>query len=175
MTTTTATKIHAFEQAGLGKAPFRYVGMLHQEISYGERVIGSAGGIPITTKPGGTCDYCGKYIVNIFNVESSDGHKFHVGCDCIQKVGDAGLTKLVKADVKKMKAAREAARIAQAKADLPKAYSLQGQPHPSSYHAGEGKTLAHYCEWLLKNGGTSGKLRACRMIEAAVAPRVTDE
>lgn len=165
----TSAAIHPFEKAGLGKAPFRYVGMVDQEISYGQRVIGSVGGIPIMTKPGGTCDYCGQYIVNMFNVVSADGHKFHVGCDCIHKV-DARLEQAIKPDLKKMKAARDKARIEQARADLPNAHLLRNDPHPSPYHAEQGKRLWHYCEWLLKNGGTSGKLRAARMIEAAIAP-----
>lgn len=169
----TISEVHPFEKAGLGVAPFRYVGMIAQEISYGERVIGSAGGVPITTKPGGTCDFCGAYIVNMFQVESSDGNRFKVGCDCIKKV-DAKLTKSIAVDVKKMKAIRERQRIADAKAALPKAYKLQGQPHPAPYHAADGKTLANYVEWLLANGGTAGKLRACRMVEAAIAPVVEE-
>lgn len=166
----TQTTIHPFESRGLGKAPFRYVGIQHQEISYGQRVIGSAGGVPITTKPGGTCAYCHAYIVNMFNVESADGQRFHVGCDCIRKV-DGALAKLVDADVKKDKAAREAARIQQAKDALPHAELLKGQPHPIAYHAADGKSLWHYAGWLLQNGGKSGQLRAARMIEAAISPR----
>jgi hypothetical protein len=169
MNMTTATQMHSFEKAGLGLSPFRYVGMEHQEIEYGQRVIGSVGGCSITTKPGGTCAYCGQYIVNMFQVESADGKRFHVGCDCIEKVGDAGLIKLVAADLKKLKAQREADRIVRAKSALPKAYGLTNQPHPNGYMAEQGKTLRDYCEWLMTHSGTAGKLRAARMIEAAIA------
>ncbi len=77
---------HPFEKAGLGKAPFRYIGAVFQEKMYGQAVVGNAGGIPITTQPGGSCAYCGAYIINMFNIESSDGKVFHVGSDCVMKV-----------------------------------------------------------------------------------------
>lgn len=170
---TTQPTIHPFQAAGLGNAPFRYVGVEHQEIAYGERVIGSAGGVPITTKPGGTCAYCRKYIVNLFVVESMDGNRFHVGCDCIRKVNVIG-TKAMDKDVKEMKKSREAARIAEAKANLPHAHGLRSQPHPNAFHAANGKTLADYVAWLFKNSGTSGMLRAARMVELAMAS-VVDE
>ena len=167
MTTETQTEVHPFEARGLGKAPFRYVGLQYQEISYGERVIGNVGGCAMTTKPGGTCAYCHAYIVNMFNVESSDGNRFHVGCDCIKKVGDVKLAKQIAPALKKLKASRDAARIAAAKAALPGKTSLAGKPHPNAYAQANGKTLADYCEWLLKNGGTTGRLKAARIIESA--------
>lgn len=169
------TTIHPFEKAGLGKAPFHYVGMVEQEMKYGERVIGSVGGIEITTKPGGTCEFCGHYILNIFMVESSDGKRFKVGCDCIKKVGDNNLVKLVSKDVKKMKEQREVARIQEAKAALPTAHKLFGQSHPNAYHASQGKTMVHYLEWMFKNAGRSGQLQAARIIEAAISPVIQEE
>ncbi len=156
--------IHAFEQAGLGKAPFRYIGMEHQDISYGQRVVGHAGGCPIMTKPGGTCDYCGTYIVNIFTVESADGNRFKVGCECVRKTGDAGLVRNVDRDVKEMERKRrqekaKAKRIAEAKAtqdaieSLPRVSGiLAGIPHPIPAHAAEGRTTLDYVQWLLGYG-----------------------
>ena len=101
----------------------------------------------------------------MFVVESADGQRFHVGCDCIRKVDDQGgmirdAGKFAD-DVKRMKKDREAARIAEAKANLPQAHALRNQPHPNAWHASEGKTLAHYCEWLFANSGTAGRLRGC--------------
>lgn len=89
------TMIHCFEAAGLGKAPFVYLGCEYQEISHGERVLGSIGGVAITTRPGGTCQYCGTAIVNLFRIRSSDGNEFIVGSECVLKTGDEGLIKLV--------------------------------------------------------------------------------
>lgn len=167
--------IHPFEKAGLGKAPFRYVGIEAQEISHGRRVLGSVGGCEMTTKPGGSCAFCAHYILDMFVVESADGQRFHVGCDCIRKV-DAKLTRSIEADAKKAKKDREAARIKAAREMVwsQQAYSLRCQPHPSPYHAGEGKNLAHYVEWLFQNGGTSGQLRAARLVEKAISCVVSE-
>jgi hypothetical protein len=66
--------IHIFEAAGLGKAPFTYVGYYVKS---------------------GSCDYCGTAIINNFSVQSSDNKIFKVGCDCIEKSGDSGLKKVV--------------------------------------------------------------------------------
>lgn len=161
--------IHAFEQAGLGKAPFRYVGMEYQEISYGQAVVGHAGGVPITTKPGGLCAYCGQYIVNMFGVESADGNRFHVGCECIRKTGDAGMMKLVAADEKKRKnAQREAAEKRRKENDRHTclydletvAHLLAANPHPNNYRANEGDTEFDYVRWMIhhKIYGTAAKI-----------------
>ena len=144
--------IHPFERSGLGKAPFRYLGILHQEINYGEAVIGSVGGIPITTHAGGTCDHCGHAIIDMFRVQSVDGKIFKVGCDCINKV-DTKLAAVIKSDAKKAKEAREDARIAAAKAALPIAYALTSQPHPTAWRAQQGDTMGDYCKWMFQNAG----------------------
>jgi hypothetical protein len=152
----TETKMHCFEAAGLGKAPFRYLGMQHQEIGYGQRVIGSAGGIPITTKPGGSCEYCGAYIVNMFTIESADGRRFVVGCECVRKTGDSGLIRLVDEDIKKAerekRRAKKLAEVQSAKeyceANLQTASGkLSELPHPSPWLAQEGKTEFDYVKW----------------------------
>lgn len=162
----TATAIHPFEQRGLGQAPFRYVGIEAQEMSHGQRVLGSVGGCEVTTQPGGTCAYCGQYIVNMFNVESADGQRFHVGSDCIRKV-DAALAAEIAPAIKQRKRDRDNARIAAAKAALPHAASLRSRPHPVPMLAEQGRTLADYCEWLFKHAGTSGSLRAAKIVETA--------
>jgi len=149
--------VHCFEKAGLGLAPFRYAGMVHQDIAYGERVLGSIGGCTLTTKPGSTCDYCGTAITNIFRVESADGRSFKVGCECIKKTGDEGLIRRVQADVTKMERERRQARKL-AKAAAEKAYcedvlvrqmgSLLSLPHPHPYRASQGETLADWARWM---------------------------
>jgi hypothetical protein len=177
MSTATMTAVHPFEQSGNGKAPFRYVGIVHQEIAYGEAVVGSVGGCLMTTKPGGTCDYCGQYILNMFRVESADGNRFKVGCDCIAKVDETAPVRNVsqmRADIKRMKAERDLARIIQARANMEHAHSLKSQPHPTAFMASNGKTLHDYAGWLFTNGGTAGKLRAARMVEASISARVED-
>lgn len=58
---------HPWEKAGLGRAPFRFVMMT--------KAPGKGDG----------CHYCGTGIVYLFHCVSSDGRKFHVGCDCIAR------------------------------------------------------------------------------------------
>lgn len=169
----TMTKtIHCFEAAGLGKAPFRYIGEQFQDIRYGNtRVIGNIGGCTLETKPGGTCDYCGTYIVNMFTIESADGNRFKVGCDCVLKTGDAGLIRKVDAAVKKNRKAREIARKrAQAQDDreLCETYQiglLASKPHPHPSMARDGKTLADWAQWMLeaKNYATLAKVIRAEM------------
>lgn len=148
------TMVHCFEKAGLGKAPFRYIGIEDQNISHGQRIIGSVGGVQIETKPGGTCAYCGTYIVNMFNVESADGNRFHVGCECIKKTGDEGLIRRVEAEVKKMeKARREAKKKAKLAAERELCETAQigllaSKPHPHPYRAAQGETLYDWARWM---------------------------
>lgn len=77
---------HAFELAGLGLAPFRFVGMSENVICYPDG----------SQQAGGTCDYCSTGIRFECRVASADGKSFKVGCNCIAKVGDLGLMKAYK-------------------------------------------------------------------------------
>lgn len=80
-------RTHRWEIAGLGRAPFRYLGMYENRYDMG---FGQS-------KPGGTCTYCGQGILYCFKVESSDGRKFVVGCDCIAHCHDPAEAIVVKA------------------------------------------------------------------------------
>jgi len=77
---------HVFEVAGLGKAPFKYIGF--KQMTYSPA--------PGIFQPGTACAYCATGINNVFIIESSDGKRFHVGCDCLMKTGDNGLIKAYK-------------------------------------------------------------------------------
>lgn len=69
--------MHPFEKAGFGKAPYRCTGVTVNRFE-----------MPgFGWKPGGSCCYCGTGILYEYHVESSDGCKFHVGCDCAEKIG----------------------------------------------------------------------------------------
>lgn len=78
----TKTKIHPFETAGLGKAPFHFIGMDRKNSS---------------------CQYCGTAIMYRFFIQSSDGKKHFVGSDCIAKTDTGTLSRVVDAEVKKMR------------------------------------------------------------------------
>lgn len=69
--------MHPFEQANLGKAPFRCT---HVTVRWF-----SIPGVPGTTKPGSSCDYCGTGIAYEYWIKSSDEKTFKVGCDCVLK------------------------------------------------------------------------------------------
>lgn len=165
--TATETKIHAFEKAGLGKAPFRFVGQIHQDIAYGQAVISPD--LMITTKPGGTCDYCGTYILNMFRIVSSDGRTFKVGSDCVAKTGDAGLIRKVAAVVKtataKRTAERNAAKIETLKAQLADETiraKLAVAQAPSS--ARTTWSLISYADWMIVHAGTAGKIKVAGLV-----------
>jgi hypothetical protein len=169
---TTTNTIHPFEAAGLGLAPFRYVGMVQQNVSGGLRSLGTSGGVEFFTKPGGTCAYCGTYIVQMFNIRSADGKEFHVGCDCVRKTGDNNLIRIIEQDEKAArkatKLARENARIAAAVAKLPAVQgTLAAEPHPTEAAANRGRTLLDWVRWMLENAGQAGKLRVASVIERA--------
>jgi hypothetical protein len=146
------TDIHCFERAGLGKAPFHYRGTIDQNVVHGLATLGNG----LQTKPGGTCDYCGTAILNMFSVESSDGRRFKVGCECIKKTGDTGMIRLLDADIaKRDRAKRDARKHAKQSAD--KAYceskqlgKLADRPHPAPWFASEGKTLADWARWMME-------------------------
>lgn len=121
---------HSFEVAGLGKAPFRFVGFQVNVITYPDG----------TTKPGGTCDYCGTGIANECAVRSADGKTFKVGCDCIRKVDDSGLLKAyknspeVRAHKRNLEAAKAKAVRAEAVALIEaNEAALKAQPHPKGF------------------------------------------
>lgn len=106
-----------------------------------------------TTKPGGTCDYCGTYI---FNVESTDGNRFHVGCECIRKTDDSGMIQLVNDDVRRMnRDRRQAKRIASEQADenFCRSFqigSLSSKPHPHAGRAADGETLTDWARFMIQ-------------------------
>jgi len=82
------TIVHAFEERGLGKAPFTFV----REIDLG------FGG------PKDNCHFCGQMIRYLEVIRSSDGKEFHVGCNCVEKTGDKGLIDVVKRERSRLRA-----------------------------------------------------------------------
>jgi len=159
---------HPFEAANLGKAPFKFCGM-H------EKVYVAYPGAP--AQPAGTCCYCGMGIKYCCSIQSADGKKFIVGCDCVLKLNRADnrlVTEVERAkatidreNARKAKAARlpkELARIEAARSMIEaKREALAAKPHPMI----KDKTLADYVDYLSLNGGHSGRLRMARIVEGA--------
>ena len=150
--------IHKFEKAGLGKAPFFYAG-------YRKEAFKASPDSP--EQPAGSCKFCGMALIHVFSVRSSDGKTFDVGCDCIEKVGDAGLVKIAKTQMSEIQKAtrraynekrrlkeaqRAAAALAAVKSDPAIRAELTAQPHPHPYFASQGKTMLDSIEWLLERG-----------------------
>jgi hypothetical protein len=129
---TTATQndtIHKFEIAGLGKAPFKLIGFYKMPSNSLAGQNPDAYNMALRAMPQGagcgSCQFCGIPLINNFIIESSDGQKNAVGCDCVQKVGDRGLTTKIKemqriARKEKRDAEREATRLAKLEAEREK-------------------------------------------------------
>jgi len=169
--------IHEFERAGLGEAPFRLVGV--KDTSEGANSdglvsAGTVGGLECLTTPGGTCAYCGRAIIILCSVKSFDGRRFHVGSDCIKKVGDKGLTSSVKKRVaalrtKKRNAAtdRRVAKTKELLLDSRIIKALKSVEHPQPWRADKGETMLDWCSWMLKHSGRSGSIKVCQVVEKA--------
>lgn len=173
----TFVKIHPFEAAGMGQAPFRFVGYERKaHVDY-------PGATP---RPGSSCDYCGTAIMDVFMVRSADGREFKVGCDCIRKVYaefDADIpVDARKAIARMQRQQREASRMAKfEKASVRRNATREtlaanpdwfvDQPHPfaggNAFFAE--KTLRDYYEYLLQSGGVGGWDRVAKIIEARAA------
>jgi len=155
--TATVTKIHKFEEAGLGRAPFRFIGVETGAERAAIQMERASSGMVYTTNNATSCDYCGQGIMNAYRVRSADGKDFKVGCDCIRKTGDSGLIKCV---TEEEKAKRRAANRKRGEAkwqrecDLRDAFiggkceSLRSMPHPKGR---EGCTAYDYVQWCVEN------------------------
>lgn len=118
------TKEHVFSH--LGKPPYRFVGV--------DELVFTIPGTGIN-KAGGACDHCGTCIRHAFYFVSADGKNFKVGSSCVNKSGDAGLRKIVSAEVRKRKAEKEEAELPSLKETLLKHISeneelIRTKPHP---------------------------------------------
>ncbi len=110
-------KIHLFEHSGLGKHPFKLIGVYSlpssglasaNPMAYQDQLKAMPKGVGI-----GSCAYCHTPLTHNFIIQSSDGKKNAVGCDCIKKVGDRGLIEAVKlAQREQRREKKQAERIA---------------------------------------------------------------
>lgn len=150
-------QVHKFESAGLGAAPFRFV-------SHEAKWFTAPGQAP---RPGSSCDYCGTAIVHCFHVESADGRRFKVGSECIAKVGDAGLAKSIAPAIRAARHEADARRIAEGRAEVEAQFMVPGRDIGDSPN-GRG-SFVEYFDWMMRNAGTAGKLRAIRLARKAIA------
>lgn len=171
------SKLHPFERAGLGKAPFRFVGYAY---SVGPiRTVLPDGIVYEVGAPGqpmGTCAYCAQGIAHIYRVRSADGREFGVGSDCVAKCdADPKLVKAVDTEVKKRERQARQARVERRKlgldatlADPDVRTKLASVPHPRGFsdrETGRKLTLLDWCEWMLAHSGDRGR----RTVEKKIA------
>lgn len=156
---------HVFQRAGLGLAPFRFVGV---ETRRGPIPLPGGGFAGAPGQPMGSCDYCGTGIADCYLIESADGRRFVVGSECVRKTGDAGLTAQVDKERSKRRKLAQEARIQRARdaLRLPEvADRLRAKPHGRAYFAERGLTRLEEVSWLMDHAGMSGKVRAARIVE----------
>jgi hypothetical protein len=99
--------IHAFEVAGLGKAPYQFLGV---SVKVGPLPLPDGGMVGAPGQPMGSCKFCGTGIKYCFNLLSADGKEFYVGCECIKKSGDRGLLRVVSTFEKEQRRAKNEER-----------------------------------------------------------------
>ena len=156
---------HVFERAGLGKAPFKYLGYEHKTYQ-------ACPGAPIQV--GGSCDYCCTGITNMFYFQSADGKRFKVGSECAKRSGDKGAIHAVKtqinADKKAKRKASEAESIDWLLSNLAAVQQVFGlHPHPLDYRAKKGETLWQWAHWMLANSGNAGKMLVVKKARKMIA------
>ena len=153
-------RVHKFQRAGLGTAPFHY---LRSET----KTFQAAPGTPI--RPGSSCDYCTTAITICHWIQGSGpgDAPFKVGSDCVEKIGDAGLRVAVESVERKLarekrrgreRAVRDEVRDLLAQPDVRAA--LAAQPHPRAFRnrdTGEPLTLLDWAEWMLASAGAKGR------------------
>lgn len=166
--------VHAFELAGLGKAPFQFVGVRENAYTVPGTYINRAGG---------SCDYCMASIRWECAIKSSDGKTFKVGSDCVAKTGDHGLRRFVDAEKKKRESEKRAAKhkakwiavkeeLAALMGDSNVKAKLASLPHPRGFvdrETGTPLTMLDQVEWMAQNAGVSGKEATVALIKKAIA------
>lgn len=163
----TTNQVHLFEIAGLGKAPFTYIGVEEKRgpIRYEENGVTVEVGAP--GQPMGTCQYCGQGIAICCYVRSSDGKTFYVGSDCIAKVDDSGLRKKVDSWIAQRNKSKEQARIDDLKQKLAQE-DIEVKLRALSSPNGRG-SMMDWATWMMKFAGHAGKLRVVRAVDKVLA------
>lgn len=162
-------RIHVFERARLGRAPFRLVGVTTRrgplEVAPGV-FVGAPG------QPMGVCQYCGTSIAEICTIRDADGKTFEVGNVCVGKTGDAGLRKAVNAALRDKRAEqrraasdRRAERTRERLTDPVLRASLAALPHPYAFRAEKGDTRLDWAEWMMQHAGMAGRADVARYID----------
>lgn len=148
----TDTAIHCFEKSGLGKAPFRCVGLFSlPSPSLAERNPDAFNNALRELPRGvgcGSCQYCGTAIMHNFLIQSADGMRFVVGSDCVARTGDAGLVKQVRAE--RLKVVREKREVSRsmARAEREAGWAAERAVRAEVFAIEHAKLIADAAEWM---------------------------
>lgn len=152
---------HPFEISGLGKAPFKCLGMRSNKFTPGG-LMGH-----LHSKPGGTCAHCGTGILYEFMIESSDGKKFVVGSSCVEKTDPVLYRQLksIRREIERQKRAeqRKIDRAERQKQwDAPKLKMIENGIMPFGKHIGMpiASLEDHYVKWLCQNNDSGAVSKA---------------
>ncbi len=172
--------VHAWERAGLGKAPFRWIGVSEKvgpirirNNDGTETILGSEG------QPMGTCAYCLQGIAECHHIRSADGKNFTVGCDCVRRVNAPATPVLTKVEAasKKLRNAKARARsaakaeastteLAALLADETVRGKLAARPSAQPWKAEQGETELGDVEWLAPRCGHAGRVKLIARLRA---------
>lgn len=161
---------HPFDRAGLGKPPYRFLG-------YECKTFRATPDSPLQV--GGSCDYCGTGIMHTFYIQSADGKRFHVGCDCVEKISKAAkdypsqreLDVALRKHKLDLRHAREEETIKAGRELLARpgvSERLATLPHPYKWQADKGATMADFVRWMLDHSGNAGQIKTFKMVRAAL-------
>jgi len=172
--------VHPWEKAGLGKAPFRWLGVRHL---VGPLRFAQADGTTLEIgapgQPMGSCAFCSQGIAECHSIKSADGKTFTVGCDCVRRVSEPGDPVLTKAEAaaKKLRngkaRARSAAKAAASETELAALLAdetvrgkLAARPSTQAWKAAKGETELDDVQWLAKRCGHAGRARLIARLRA---------
>ena len=162
--------MHAFERAGLGKAPFRCIGVR-------EEVFKATPDAP--RQPGTCCDFCGTGIMVVCVIQDATGKRFKVGSDCVAKTGDKGLIKAFRTSPRQREMARKARQRADDRviaewdalwADPATSKALEGM-HPCLWNGepNTAETLEDNIKRRWNWSGAAGRKRNLKQLKAILA------
>jgi len=163
---------HPWEVAGLGHHPYRIVGVVNRvgPIRMPNGLMVGAPGQPM-----GTCQFCLMGIKECWQIQSADGKRFEVGCDCVRRAYDeAGerVPAIVKQFEREKRQAAAKARDERVRARLaeiianPPAVLLERK---IVLPWGEERTLLEDLKQVLPRCGAAGKARHLKRIEKVIA------
>jgi len=157
----------------LPPTPWRFIG-------YRELIHVVPGAAP---RAGGTCDHCSTGIRDSFWFRGSDGVAFKVGSTCVVKIAAIAGTNSraisqAEREIREVRNAKSRARAAAKRATQrtegtrllwATRKASRALPHPRTWGADQGLTLANWAAWMLRHGGSRASLVVIERLSALQA------